>query len=281
MKSLFIRSVQVRLLALLALPALLLSACVQDGETIEGTLRAIDCIDGQITVVTDEGRTVVMTIETPDCEAEDLREGQKVRVQTDEDVRVVHQVTVIEQTVVQETTVVGKIVNVQADRVIVRKDTGEEVTVRIEPDKTKVEANGEAEPTVQHLRQDVTVVINIDQQTNVAQTIKIENGAEAAPEASPTPEAGPSPTPEAEPSPTPAMTTVKGVVTSVSATSVSIRTEDGGDLTLDIVAETKVESALGAEAMLSEGDEVTVEFDTQSQVALEIEIQADSQSSGS
>ena len=296
--SAIFRSIRLRFLPLFVLPVLLLAAC-ENGETLEGTLRAVDCVDGEMTVVTEEGKTFVMTIETPDCEAEQLQEGQNVRVDTSDDQRVVHNVTIVEKNI-EKTTVIGKVVNVHGDRVTVRKDDGEEVTVRIDPGETEVEGQGDGQTNIQDLHQDVTVVINVDQETNVAQTIEVQEGGAAGtpdatpteePQATPTPEPAESPTPEPGTTPTlvpeasptgepegaatPDVVTVTGVVTSIADSSISIQTDDGQALTVELTSETTVVTA--TEADLSEGDQVLVEMDSSSQTALEIHVQAESE----
>ena len=182
-------------------PAVLLAGCIQDGQSLEGTLNSIDCADGQMTVVTDEGKTFVLTIETPDCEAQNLQAGDPVKVTTDEEGQAVEDITVVQKTEVNQTTVVGKVVSVSGDEVAVEKAGGETIVIKIEPSETDVKVGGE-DSSVTQIPIDVIVVVKIDQETNVAQEITVEEGQPTPGDVTPSPDGTMEPEPPEEPEPT-------------------------------------------------------------------------------
>lgn len=193
-------SIRGGLLLPLTLAALFVAGCVQGANvSVEGVLRDIDCADGKLTVVTDEGKTFVMTISTPDCQARNVQAGQRVRVDTDSEQKTVQNITVVQKTEVHQTTIVGKVVSVDNDQVTVQKDNGEKVKVQVKPN-TNVKLEGGRQGKAQDLTQNVTVVVNIDQQTNVAQTVTVQGGATP-----PNLQASPTPTRQAPSTPTPTL----------------------------------------------------------------------------
>ncbi|MBM3933885.1 MAG: hypothetical protein FJ319_06215 [SAR202 cluster bacterium] len=220
---------------LLGVPiSLLLAGCVvTDEQAIVGTLNEIDCANGDLTVVTDEGKTFHMTIDTPDCQQENLATGQRVEVDVEGDdndnadtVKVVNNIKVVQSTTVNnQTTVTGKIVNVQNDQVRVLKSDGEEVVIKVDDDKTKVKKNNR-DTNVEDLRDEVNVnvVIKIDQTTNVAQTIEVnvdDDGGKTTPTTgtTPTPARTPNATsPAASPTAAPTVTPTSAPMTAPTGT---------------------------------------------------------------
>ena len=176
----------------LALPAsMALAGCADNGQTLSGILRDVDCAHGNMTVVTDEGKTVVMTIDTPDCNAQASNVGHRVEVDQDND-------KASSVKVVQTTVINGTVVNVQNNQATIRRDDGREVNVVLDQDKTVVKKHGNRTGDYNDIDVNVHVKVEVNQVTNIAYVVVEEGDATGTPqataEATDTPSAGMTPT---------------------------------------------------------------------------------------
>ena len=220
-------------------------------ELVEGILQNVDSASGEITIVTQDGKTVTLTLATEapvetegaSSALETLEIGASVEVEVDEDG------SVAERIEARQSKVEGAIVEIEGDEVTLESDRGRRVTVRV-TDRTRIKLEDDFPGTLADLRVGAVVEVKFDPDSKVAFKIDAEEE-------------------EAE---------IEGVVVEVSADEVTIETERGRKLTLVVGDRTRVEledDFPGTIADLQVGAEVEAKFDPFTRTAYKIEVEED------
>ena len=237
---------------LMLLMLLAAMACApSDIQLIEGILQNVDSVNGEITIVTKDGKTVTLTIATQapietegaSSALETLELGASLEVEVDGDGRVAQRIEV------RQAKVEGVIVEIAGDEVTLESDRGRRVTVRV-TDRTRIELEDDFPGTLADLQVGAEVEVKFDPDSKVAFRIDAEEE-------------------EAE---------IEGVVVEVSGNEVTIETERGRKLTLVVGDRTRIEledNFPGTIADLRVGAEVEAKFDPYTRTAYKIEIEED------
>ena len=237
---------------LMLLMLLAAMACApSDIQLIEGILQNVDSVNGEITIVTKDGKTVTLTIATQapietegaSSALETLELGASLEVEVDGDGRVAQRIEV------RQAKVEGVIVEIAGDEVTLESDRGRRVTVRV-TDRTRIELEDDFPGTLADLQVGAEVEVKFDPDSKVAFRIDAEEE-------------------EAE---------IEGVVVEVSGNEVTIETERGRKLTLVVGDRTRIEledNFPGTIADLQVGAEVEAKFDPYTRTAYKIEIEED------
>ena len=236
----------------LFVPFMLLAgiACTTgEAELLQGFLQSADAVNGEITIVTKDGKTVTLTIAT---EAPVETEEASSAIETLEPgVSVVAEVNgggqVVRRIVARQAKMEGRIVEVGDVEVTVESDRGRRATVLV-TDRTRIKLEDDFSGALADLRVGAEVEIKFDPESRVA--FKIDAGKE-----------------EAE---------IEGVVVGVDGNEIVIETERGRRLTLTINDRTRIEldeDFPGTPADIREGQEVEVKFDPYRRVAFKIDVE--------
>ena len=145
-------------------------------EFVEGILQNVDSVNGQITIVTKDGKTVTLTIATEapvetegaSSALETLELGASVEVEVDEDGRVAQRITA------RQAKVEGVIVVIERDEVTLETDRGRRVTVRV-TDRTRIKLEDDFPGTLADLQMGAEVEVKFNPSTDVALKIKVED----------------------------------------------------------------------------------------------------------
>ena len=208
----------------------------------------MDFVNGEITIVTKDGKIVTLTIATEapvetegaSSALETLELGASVEVEVDEERRVAHRIKA------RQAKVEGVIVDIEGDEVTLESDRGRRVTVRV-TDRTRIKLDDDFPGTLADLQVGAEVEVKFDPDSGVAFKIDAEEE-------------------EAE---------IEGVVVEVSGDEVTIETERGRKLTLVVGDRTRIEledDFPGTIADLQVGAEVEVKFDPFTRTAFKIEV---------
>ncbi len=111
-----------------------LACTTADLKLLEGVLGEVDSVNGQVTIITEDGRTVTLTIDTEtlvetdqgSAAVEALVPGAEVAITLDEDGEVAQEIKA------HLAKVEGNIVKIEADRITVQGEHGEVVTLTVE-----------------------------------------------------------------------------------------------------------------------------------------------------
>ena len=241
----------VRILSFLA-PALLLvvAACTpSDAALLEGVLQNVDSANGEITIITKDGRTITLTIRTDatvesdgvSLSLEALEPGVSVELDVDDDEREVHQVKA------HIAKVEGRIEAVGDSSIAIRTEHGRLVELEV-TDGTRIKLEDDLPGTLADLVPGTEVEVKFDPETLVAFKIDAEHE-------------------DAE---------IEGVLVEVSGDSITVQTEHGRRLTLSIDDATRIElddHERGTLIDLAVAKEVEVKFDPIELRAFKIEIE--------
>ena len=235
---------------LVALTLLVAIACTPtEAALLEGILQNVDALNGEITIVTKDGKTLTLTIATEapvetegaSSALETLEPGTTGGLELDEDGQVVQRIEA------RQAKVKGIIVSIEGNEVTVETARGRTRTVTV-TDLTRIELEDDFPGVLGDLSVGQQVEVKFDTESLVA--FKIDTEEE-----------------EAE---------IKGVVIQLDSGQLMIETERGRRLTLVVGDRTRIElddDFPGTYADLQVGDEVDVEFDPFSRTAFEIEIE--------
>ena len=239
-------------LPLIAVIVLTLSACTSaQAELLDGILQTGDAANGEITIVTKDGKSVTLKITTDvpvETEGafsalETLESGTPVEVEVSEDGQAVRRIKA------RQVKVEGTVVRIEGNEITIESEQGRKAAV-IVTDRTRIQLEGDLPGTLAHLQVGVEVEIKFDPESRVAFKISTEEE-------------------EAE---------IEGVVVSVESDEVTIETERGRRLTLVIGDRTKIEfedDFSGTMADLQVGKEIEAKFDPATRTAFKIEIEED------
>lgn len=227
---------------------ILLLGCT-DGALIEGILQNVDSANGEITIVTKDGKTITLTISTDapvetegaSSAIETLEPGISIEVEVDDD-GLVAQLIRARQAKLQ-----GRIVEIVGNEVTIESPLGRTATVLVTVN-TRIDLEDDFPGTLPDLRVGSEVEVKFDPKSRVA--FKIDFDEE-----------------EAE---------IEGVVVGIEGTEVTMETERGRRLTLIVGGRTRIEfddDFPGTLADLQVGDEIDAKFDPFTRVALKIEVE--------
>ena len=247
------RTARFKLFALFASMMLVVAMACTDAQAklLEGILQNVDSANGEITIITKDGKTVTLTIaseapvetEGASSAVETLEPGASVKVEVNEDGQVVRRITA------QQAKTKGLIVEIEGDEVTVESNTGRRVPVLV-TDSTLIKLEDDFPGKIENLRVGSEVELKFDPESRVAFKIDAEEE-------------------EAE---------IEGVVVALDGDGVTIETERGRRLTLLVGDGTRIEledDFLGTYADLELGVEVEVKFDPFSRTAFKIEVEED------
>ena len=238
------------LLALfVALPLAAVACTSSEAELIEGILQNVDAVNGEITITTEDGKTVTLTIATDasvETEGESsaleaLEAGASVEVEVDEDGQVVQHIEA------RQAKVEGTIVEIEGNEVTLESKRGRRATVLV-TDRTRIELEDNFPGTLADLRLGAEVHIKFDPDSRVA--FKIDTKEEEA--------------------------KIEGVVVEVDRDEVTVETERGRRLTLLVTDSTRIEleeDFPGTLADLQVGVELEAKFDPVTRRAFKVEVE--------
>ena len=240
------RKLVATLVAMLLLGA---GACTGDaGEVLRGILQNVDSVNGQITIVTDDGRTVTLTIATDgtietdgtDAAIEALAPGAVVEYELNDGELVQH-------LDVHQAQVEGVIVAVEGNQITVENERGRQITVEV-TGATRIELEEHFPGTIADLVVGLEVEIKFDPESLVAYKVDVEEE-------------------EAE---------VEAIVVEVDGDALTIETERGRRLTVVVGLATRIElddDIPGTIADLAVGTEMEVKFNPSTFQALRVEVE--------
>lgn len=248
----FTNQAGVRLALLMAPLALLaLAACtLEQAKVLEGILQNTDSVNGQVTIVTKDGKTVTLTIATEapvktegtsTGTIEALEPGAQVRLETNEDGQVVRHIEA------RQAKVEGIITGVKGNEVTINTEQGRTVTVLL-TDQSRIKLEDDIPGTLADLKVGAEAEAKFDPDSRQAFKISLEEE-------------------EAE---------VEGTIVKVAGQEVTIETERGRKLTLTVGDRTRIEldeDFPGAAADLREGVEIEAKFDPFTRRALKIKVE--------
>ncbi len=238
------------LILVVALVVLAAIACTPaQAQLLEGVLQNADAVNGQITILTKDGKTVTLTIATKapiqtegaTSALETLTAGVQVKVEVDETGHVAKSVKA------RQAKIEGTITQIEGTKVTVKTEGGLSRTVQV-TDSTRIELQEDIRGTVADLKVGQAVEIKYDPDTLAA--LKIDTEEESA--------------------------EIEGVIVAVEGNQVTIDTEKGRRLSVVIDTHTQIELGEhlpGTKADLSAGGKVAVKFDPSTLRALEIEVE--------
>ena len=244
-----------RVLAMLT-PLILLAALACEGleaELVRGILQDIDTVNGEITITTNDGKTITLNIDTAASVAtesdgsslqssfETLEPGTSVEVELDDDGNGVRGI------VARLAQAKGTLVAIEGNEVTVESLRGHQATVLV-TEQTRIRLEDDFPGQLADLTLGSEVKIKFDPVTRVA--FKIDTEDEEA--------------------------KIKGSIVEAVADQVIVETSRGRRLTLAIGDRTRVElghDLPGTYADLRVGDQVEVKFDPFTRMAYKIEVE--------
>ena len=236
----------------LFVPLLLLAAACggAEAELIAGILQNVDSVNGEITIVTEDGKTVTVTIATDalvetegaSSAIETLEPGASVELEVNEDGQVAQRITA------RQAKAKGVIVEIEGNEVtILESERGRRLTVLVN-DRTYIKLEDDFPGALADLRVGAEAVIKFDPKSRVA--FKIDAEEEEA--------------------------KIEGIVVEVEGDQVTVETERGRRLTLLVGDRTRIEledDFPGTTADLQVGAAVEAKFDPYTQTAFKIGVE--------
>ena len=225
-------------------------ACTpSEAALLEGVLQNVDALNGEITIVTKDGKTLTLTIATEapvgtegsSSALETLETGATVYLEVDEDGQVVQSIKA------RQAKVKGIIVGIEGNKITVETAGGRTHTVTV-TDLSRIELEDDFPGLLGDLSVGLQVEVKYDTESLVA--FKIDTEEE-----------------EAE---------IEGVVVQFDTDQLTIETERGRRLTLAVGDWTHIElgdDLPGTYADLKVGEVVDVNFDPFSRTAFKIELE--------
>ena len=148
----------------MALTLLLAIACtLSERELLDGILQNVDSANGEITIVTKDGKTITLTIATEapvetegaSSALETLEPGASVKVEVNEDGRVVQRIEA------RQAKVKGVIIEIEGNKVTIESERGREVTVTA-TDLTRIKLEDDFPGTLADLQVGAEVQVKYD-----------------------------------------------------------------------------------------------------------------------
>ncbi len=233
--------------------ALLLLAAVactlSEDQLVEGILQNVDSVNGEITIVTKDGKTMTLTIATEapvetegaSSAFETLEPGTSLEVEVDDDGQVAVRIKA------HQAKLQGRIVEIAGNEVTIESPLGRKATVLV-TENTHIELEDDFPGTLPDLRVGSEVEVKFDPESRVA--FKIDSDEE-----------------EAE---------IDGVVLEIAGSEVTVETDRGRRLTLIVGDRTRFEledDIPGTLDDLQVGATIEAKFDPFTRGALKIEIE--------
>jgi ribosome maturation factor RimP len=249
-----VRNIAMLKLLALFVPLMMLVAIAcspSEKEIIEGILQNVDSINGEITIVTKDGKTITLTIAT---QAPVETEGGTSAIETLEpgasvELEVTDEGQVVQRIEARQAKVEGFIVGIEGDKVTVESERGRSLTVTV-TSQTRIRLEDDFPGTLANLVVGQEVKIKYDPTSLVA--LRVDSEEE-----------------EAE---------IEGVVVEVGDNQVTIETDRGRRLTLIVGSRTRIElddDLPGTFADLQVGQAVEAKFDPYTRTAFKIEVHED------
>ena len=151
----------------MALTLLLAIACtLSERELLDGILQNVDSANGEITIVTKDGKTITLTVATEapvetegaSSALETLEPGASVKVEVNEDGRVVQRIEA------RQAKVKGVIIEIEGNKVTIESERGREVTAT---DLTRIKLEDDFPGTLADLQVGAEVQVKYDPDTLV------------------------------------------------------------------------------------------------------------------
>lgn len=231
---------------LLSLALLASVACTtQERERLEGLLQNVDAVNGEITVVTKDGKTIKLKIATEapvtaegtSSTLEALVPGTNVQVDLDKKTQVVREVKA------RLAEVEGRIVTIEGDKVTIETERGRKVTVTV-TERTRVELDDDLPGTLADLKVGMEAEVRYDPDSGAALQFETEEE-------------------EVE---------IEGAIIEITGKDVTLETEKGRRITVIVEDRTRIEldDVPGKLSDLKRGMEIEVTFDPFSRQAFNI-----------
>lgn len=227
-------------------------ACtVADKELLEGLLQNVDTVNGEITIVTKDGKTIRLKIATEasvnaegaSSTLEALVPGTNVQVDLDEKKQVVREIKA------RLTEVEGRIAAMEGNKVTIETEPGRKVAVTV-TDRTRIELDDGVPGRLADLRVGMEAEVRYDPETAAAFQIETEEE-------------------EVE---------VEGAIVEIKGKEVTIETEKGRRITVVVEDRTRIkldDRVPGKLSDLTKGQEIEVTLDPFSRQAFEIEVEGE------
>lgn len=220
-----------------------------DQQLLEGLLQNVDAVNGEVTIVTKDGKTITLKVSTQapvqaqgaSSALEALEPGTAIKVNVTENGQVAERIEA------RLAKVEGTIVAIEGNKVTVESVTGRKVTVTV-TERTRIELDDDLPGTLADLRVGAEVETKFDPETGLA--LKIDAEEE-----------------EAE---------IEGVIVAIDGQEVTIETERGRRLALTVSDQTRIEledDIPGTLADVSKGLEVEAKFDPFTRRVFKIEVE--------
>lgn len=227
----------------------LIACTAAEGALIEGILQNVDSANGEITIVTKDGKTITLTISTDapvetvgaSSAIETLEPGTSIEVEVDDDGLVAQRIKA------RQAKLQGRIAEIAGNEVTIESPLGRTATVLVTVN-TRIELDDDFPGTLADLRVGSEVEVKFDPESRVA--FKIDSEEE-----------------EAE---------IEGAVIEISGNEITVENERGRRLTLIVGERTRVELEDDFPGTLSDiqvGAEIEAKFDPFTRDALKIEVE--------
>ena len=238
----------------LVLPLLVLGglACTNaDLKLLEGVLGEVDSVNGQVTIVTADGRTVTLTIDTEtsveteqgSAALEALVPGAEVAITLNGEGAVVHKIKA------HLAKVEGNIVNIEADQITIQGEHGELVTLTVN-EGTRFEFEDDVLGSLADLHVGMEAEVRYNPETSVA--LRIETDQEDA--------------------------EIEGAIVAIEGDQITIASENGRMITVIVGPGTRIkwdhQNPIGLDGLV-EGLKVEAKFDSFTLQASKLEVEED------
>lgn len=154
------------------------SACTPaQAQQLEGILKNVDAISGNITIVTKDGKTVTLTIPADASIAvggatsniTTLEPGATIKIEIDKEGKVARHIEA------RQAEVEGTIINVASGNITIQTEKSRQVSVQVTSD-TRIRVDKNQNGTLADLQVGVAVQVVYDPVTNLAVKVKVEKG---------------------------------------------------------------------------------------------------------
>ncbi|MBI2850280.1 MAG: DUF4382 domain-containing protein [Chloroflexi bacterium] len=179
-KKKFGRMLMLPLILVMAVAVVAITACTpEELEVLSGVLQKVDSADGKITIVTKDGRTVTLKIDTDTTvaaqgattNASSLEPGAEVEVKVKKDGQSARQIAA------KQAHVEGTISKIESGNVTIQSEKGSLVTVLV-TNSTRIEIEDEDNGTLADLKVGLKVEAKYDPTTKQAFKIELQENEE-------------------------------------------------------------------------------------------------------
>ena len=243
-----------RFAGFLAALLLLALACTPlEAELIQGILQDVDAANGEITIVTKDGKTITLTISTDapvDTEGtassfETLEPGVAIEVNVSDDGQHATKISA------RQSKVHGTVISIDGNKVTIQNGDDSTVVVTVD-ETTRIELEEDSHGSLADITVGANIEAKFDPETDVAFKLELEQEKRE----------------------------IEGWVQSIVGDQLTIRTENGDEFTVTADENAKIElsdDTVGTLADIVDGLKIEVDFDPSSLAAFKIEIEHDEQ----